>query len=274
MPLQRTLIQVVQSVLGALDSDAVNEIGETNESQQIALLASETYYEMATFQDIPQFQRIDQLIGLNDDTQPTVMSIPKDVTDVGVIRYRHVAPQGHITMERVEYCEKDQFLDIQLDLNVEHEDKIGYNTLPGNIKIPYRKDRGPTLWTTFDDGLIVFDAVDTVYAAETTLHNDHSLLISYAVPEFFMEDDFVIPLPPQLHAQFLAQVKAVASSEQKQLPNPNQEAISRRTRRRSQHLAGIRDGLNNGEGFNGFGKPDRGFNRGRFRPGRSTRSDR
>lgn len=256
MALKRTLLQVVQSTLGAMDSDAVDTIGETPESEQIVLVAQEVYHELATYQDIPQFQRIDQLLGSNDSALATVMRIPEECTDIGVVRYAHYHDNGRIKMERIEYVDKNRFLDDLLCLDVSDTDHIGENVFPDNIRIPYHKDRNPTCWTTFDDNTIVFDAVNQDY--ENTLHNDKSVVISYVVPKFELEDDFVIPLPEQMQSQYLAQVKEVAFNEQKQMANPVQTHNGQRQRRRNWHQVGINDGLNNGnngEPFSGFGRP-------------------
>lgn len=254
MALQKTLLQVVQSTLGAMDSHSVDTIGENPESEQLVLVAREVYEEMATHQDIPQFQKLDQLLGLNDSSRATMMRIPDECTDIGTVRYRHVSSSGRVKMEEVRFRDKDLFLHEQLCLDVDDTDKVGYNVLESNIQVPYYRDRGPCYFTLFDDQHLIFDAVDTVQAQDNTLHNDASLVISYVVPEFEMRDDFIIPLPAQMQTQFLAQMKEVAFMEQKQMANPVQTEKSRRTRRRNWHMAGVNDGLNNGSSFEGFGR--------------------
>lgn len=265
MTLKRTLLQVVQSTLGAMDSDAVDTIGETPESEQIVLIAQEVYTELATYQDIPQFQKVDQMIGMNNTDLASVMQIPDECTDIGVIRYLQHSDSGRVKMERIEYVDKNQFLDSQLCLDTSDTEKVGVNVFDDNIRIPYYKDRNPTCWTSFDDKTIVFDAVHQGF--EDTLHNDHSMVIAYVVPDFKLEDDFVIPLPEQMHSQYLAQVKEVAFSEQKQMGNPVQSEKGRRQRRRNWHQIGVNDGLNNGnngEPFSGFGRRSS-YGRGRRR---------
>lgn len=255
MSLKKSLLQVVQSVLGAMESDAVDTIGETPESEQVVMIAQEVYEELATYQDIPQFQKVSQMLGSNSVSLATVMKIPADCTDIGIIRYKQFSDSGRVKMERIEYQDKNTFLDSQLCLDTSDTAKVGENVFPDNIRIPYYKDRNPCYWTSFDDETIVFDAVNTNY--ENTLTNDNSLVISYVVPEFKLEDTFLIPLPDQLQSQYLAQVKEVAFSEQKNIPNQIQSEKSRRQRKRNWHHASSTDGLNNGnqgEPFTGFGR--------------------
>ena len=92
--LKRTLLEVVQSTLSSMDSDAVNHIGETAESEQIALLVKEQFIELATYQHVPQFQQLTQLEGLGDPDRPTVMRIPEGATDIADIRYIHRLDNG------------------------------------------------------------------------------------------------------------------------------------------------------------------------------------
>ena len=41
-----TLLEMTQNILSAMDSDAVNSIGDTVESLQVADVIVETYYEL------------------------------------------------------------------------------------------------------------------------------------------------------------------------------------------------------------------------------------
>ncbi len=243
--MQKSLLEIVQSTLGSMDSDAVNSIGETIESEQIAITAQEQYLELATYQRIPQFEKLTQLVGLSDNTKATVMRIPEGSTDIKNVRYKHTDSRGRSSFEEIPFVDKDEFLNRQLQLRV-GDANVGENILEGNIRIPYRNDRGPSCWTTFDDRHLVFDSIDTVTQGDDTLHNDNSLVIAYIIPEFQLVDDFVPVLPPKLFPQYLNMIKEVNSYEQRQISNEVRSRRAERQGHRNRHFASITDGSDEG----------------------------
>jgi len=269
---RKTLLEIVQSTLSSMDSDLVNHIGDTQESEQVALLAQEQFIELATYQRIPQFEQLTQLEGLSDITQATVMRIPECATDIADVRYRHVRNDGTEYMEPIRQLTKSDFLDEQLRLN---QNVMGTNVLSDNILVPYRTDRGPRCFTTFDDKYIVFDAIDKEF--DDTLHNDASMVLAYVIPEFLMEDDFIPPVPLKMLSQYMNMIKEVAHHEQKQYNNPFRTRDAERQGHRNRHFGGILDGLDQGEGSTRErprqGRPTYGYRYGRGRSfNRSSRS--
>lgn len=257
--LQReTLLQIVQSTLSSMDSDAVNHIGETQESEQIALLAKEVFIELATYQRIPQFEELSQLEGLSDSNQPTVMRIPKGSTDIVDVRYRHLlAGQEEPFFREVEFLHKSDFLDMQLRLPLRGvgEEEHGFNILDSGIEVPYITTRGPRYWTTFDNEHVVFDAIDI--RCDATMHQDQSLVLAYVIPEFLLEDTFVPPIPLKLISQYRNMIKELASFEQKQLSNQFRTRNAERQRYKNRSFGGINDGADEGE-YTSRQRPDQG----------------
>ena len=271
MQQDKSLLTIVQSTLASMDSDAVQHIGETAESEQIAILAQEKYLELATYQRIPQFEELTQLLGVADSDRATVMKIPDGATDIADVRYRHVRSDGKEFMKEVHFVPRSNFLDSQLSLAT-GTTSVGHNILDGNIQIPYRTDRGPTCWTTFDDEYLVFDAIDRDTAQDDTLHNDASLVLAYIIPEFKLEDDFVPDLPIKLITQYMNMIKETAFYEQKQSNNPFRSRDAEREAHRNKHFAGIADGLDQGEGAQRQ-RPNYGHRFGRgYRQDRTSRS--
>jgi len=240
---RKTLLEIVQSTLSSMDSDLVNHIGDTQESEQIALLAQEQYLELATYQRIPQFEQLTQLEGLSDLDRATVMRIPEGATDIADVRYRRVRNDGTEYMEPVEQLDKSDFLDMQLRLN---QNNLQNNILDDNILVPYRTDRAPRCYTTFDDEYIVFDSIDK--DVDDTLHNDASMVLAYIVPEFLMEDDFIPQIPTKMLSQYMNMIKEIANHEQKQYNNPFRTRDAERQGNRNRHFGGILDGLDQGQG--------------------------
>ena len=236
-----TLLEIVKSTLGSMDSDSVDSIGDTVDSEQVALTAKEQFLEMATYQTVPQFETLTQLIGLGDQDQATVMTLPDGTTDIKDVRYRRMDTNGNTFFQEVVNLSKEEFLRMQLSLKV-GEDNIGENVMEGNIRVPYRNDKAPTFWTTFDDEHIVFNSIDTVLLGDNTLHNDNSLVLAYIVPPFELTDDFMPPVPLKLFPQYLNMIKEVNSYEQRQISNEVRSRRSERQTSRNRHFGGIADG--------------------------------
>lgn len=254
--MRKTLIEIVQSTLGSMDSDAVDDIDETIESEQIAITAQEQYLELATYQRVPQFENLTQLVGLSDNTKATMMKIPEGATDIKDVRYQHTDTQGRTFFKDVRFVDKETFLDAQLQLKV-GDDYVGENILVGNVRIPYRSDRGPTCWTTFDDEHLVFDAIDTVYQKDDTLHNDSSMVLAYIIPEFELRNDFTPDLPVKMFPQYLNMIKEINTNEQRQIDSEPRTRRAERQGNRNRHFGSITDGSD--EGF--AGRPDMGRQR-------------
>jgi hypothetical protein len=259
--MQKTLLEIVQSTLGSMDSDLVNTIGDTVESEQIAITAQEQFFELATYQRVPQFEQLTQLIGMSDSSRRTVMSIPIDATDIKDVRYKHTDSHGHTYFKDVRYVDKDTFLDAQLQLRV-GDSTVGENIFDDNVRVPYRNDRGPTCWTSFDDKHLVFDAIDTVVQEDDTLHNDNSLVVAYIIPTFELRDTFVPAVPTKLFPQYMNMIKEVNSYEQRQIPNEIRTRDAERQGHRNRHFASITDGSD--EGFKGSTGQGRSYGRGRI----------
>ena len=266
--MRKTLLEIVQSTLGSMDSDAVDSIGDTIESEQVAITAQEQYLELATYQTIPQFEQLTQLVGMSDNTQATVMKLPEGATDIKDVRYKHTDIKGNTQFMDVCFLEKDEFLDMQLKLRIS-DPNVAENVFEGNIRVPYRNDRGPCYYTSFDDEHLVFDSIDTVVQLDDTLHNDNSLVIAYIIPEFELRDDFIPAVPDKLVPQYLNMIKEVNSYEQRQISNEVRTKRSERQGHRNRHFASITDGSDKGSskpsGSGRYGRRGRDNGFGRWR---------
>ena len=263
--MKKTLLEIVQSTLGSMDSDAVNTIGETVESEQIAITAQEQFLELATYQRVPQFEHLTQLIGLSKNERATMMRIPLNATDVRSVRYKRTDSSGNTYFADVRYVDKEEFLSTQSKLKV-GEDNVAENILDDNVRIPYRNDKHPECWTTFDDEHLVFDSIDTVVQGDDTLHNDNSLVLAYIVPEFELRDDFIPDVPVKLFPQYMNMIKEVNSYEQRQISNEVRTRRAERAGHRNRHFGSIADGSDTGfTGDTRMGRVRRGrYNRGGY----------
>jgi hypothetical protein len=92
--MKMTLLDMTQSILSSMGSDQVNSIGDTVESQQVADILKQTYFNMLGRYDLPEHNRIIQLDPSNDATKPTLMFRPAGVHRIEWIKYFNSNPSS------------------------------------------------------------------------------------------------------------------------------------------------------------------------------------
>src|ERR1041385_1579400 len=85
--MQMTLLDMTQNILSSLSSDEVNSIGDTTESQQIALIIKNKYYDIINRVNLPEHDQLIQLDPSLDNTIPVMMFVPEGVTDISWLKY-------------------------------------------------------------------------------------------------------------------------------------------------------------------------------------------
>ncbi len=82
-----TLLDMTQNVLSSLSSDEVNSIGDNVESQQIALILKNKYYDIVNRTELPEHSQLIQLEPSLSAITPVEMLVPDDVTGIKWIKY-------------------------------------------------------------------------------------------------------------------------------------------------------------------------------------------
>ena len=109
-----TLLEMTQLILSSLDGEEVNSITDNVESNQVSLLLKGLYYDMATELDLPEHETLFELDASGDNTKPTLMTVPTDVTKVSWIRYDNKASGAtYEDWKRVQFMPIDEFIDRQ-----------------------------------------------------------------------------------------------------------------------------------------------------------------
>ena len=155
-----TLLEMVQQILSALDSDEVNSINDTVESNQVALLLRGVYYDLATELELPEHETVIHLTASQDITKPCIMQMPSYVINLKDIKY-DIREDGETfpNYKQIPYKPFNDFLKwIEFYKNIEDDDTgqqmISFNG--GTFPFPYRKDRHPEFYTIADDQQIIF----------------------------------------------------------------------------------------------------------------------
>jgi len=87
MRMSMSLLDLTQNVLSSLSSDEVNSIGDNAESQQVALILKNKYYDIINRTSLPEHDQLIQLEPSLDPTSPVEMFIPDGVTEIKWIKY-------------------------------------------------------------------------------------------------------------------------------------------------------------------------------------------
>jgi len=85
--MQMTLLDLTQNVLSALSSDEVNSIGDNVESQQVALIIRNKYYDIINRVSLPEHNQLIQLESSLSSIAPVEMFVPDSVSEIKWIKY-------------------------------------------------------------------------------------------------------------------------------------------------------------------------------------------
>ena len=232
--MKMTLLEMVQNILSAMESDDVNSISDTPEGEMVADIIKEVYYQtVAEFSTPDLATAFFTLEGLGDTSKPNYMKLPDDVEEIYWLKYNSRKVGDTVDKyNKLTYCAPEEFFDWTARRD-ETETIVDVITTDGGIPLNIYNDRAPSRWTQIDNEYIIFDAFDS--AVDTTLQASKSVAGGRRVPAFTISDTFVPDLDSRLFPYLLAEAKAVSFVNVKQEANPKQEQISRRQKVNSQN---------------------------------------
>lgn len=210
-----TLLEMVQDIMSAMESDSVNDIAATTESADIALAIKNTYFDLIASRDWPFLRSYGQLTALGDTANPTKMRMPTDTNKIYWIKYNK---------KDVTYQDPKEFVDDK-DQRTETAGVVDSNG--------YIINRDPQYWTSFDDDYIYFDSYDS--ATEATLQASNSQVYSLIVPSWTHTNGFIPLLPEKMFPTLLADAKGTCFLNMKQTSHAKEERKAQRGRVRMQN---------------------------------------
>jgi hypothetical protein len=224
-----TLLEITQDVLNDLDSDPVNSIYDTQESDQIANIAKSVYYEMLARREYPHLHRLLDLDPSNDVTKPTHMKLLTEVQTFGVMHYnKQEQPTDKVEYVPIERLRPEEFL-YKTNQRNSTEDNVDVIKDWANIDLLIRNDKFPEYYTTFDDEWLVFDSYNKEF--ESTLQASNVQAFGNVEPAWSMDDAFVPDFPSQHFPTYVAEIKSVAFLVLKQMASQKHEQQSARGQR-------------------------------------------
>lgn len=227
--MRMTLLDLVQDILNDLDSDNVNSIMDTIESEQVAQIVKSTYYAMTSNRDWPNLKKAIRIDPYSDPSFPNYMVVQDEIKKLVFINYNKARlGESRKLYQPVKWAEPDHFLMITNRENSE-DSKVDIITDPSGVEILVRNDRAPTFFTSFDDKTLIFNSYDS--EVDDTLQASKVQAQAYVNPEWQHTDSFIPDLPSHAFTALLEEAKSRAMLKLKQMEDPKAEQESRRQQR-------------------------------------------
>jgi hypothetical protein len=227
--MKMSLLEMVTDILNDMDSDEVNSITDTIESQQVAQIVKTCYFEMLGNRNWPHLRQMFQLNDSGYIDKPNYLKIPDNIKELSFFKYdKFTASNPKTTILDVEYKHPDSFLRLVSSRNSLNANVQTVSDFSG-VKLLILKDVPPTYWTSFDDTYIVTDSYDN--AVDDTLHASKTQCLGYVEPLWNHENDFIPDLPSEAFSALLSEAKSTAFLALKQVPNQKAEQKANRQNR-------------------------------------------
>lgn len=232
-----TLLEMVQNILSAMNSDEVNSISDTVESMQVAEEIRTTYNDIFGNRDIATFESLINLESPGSTVTPHVLTVPSNVSFIKWLKYRDYR-RNNLEFNTLQYLKPEDFI----SRIVEQPNNSGSYvnvalTSTSPIIFPIRSDKAPDFYTIFDDDqTLVMDSFDQTY--ETHLTGSNALAWGLLFKTFTLEDDFIPQIDVNLFPQLLAEAKSACFVNIKEVANSKEEQRARRQLVRSQTRLG------------------------------------
>jgi hypothetical protein len=216
-----TLLEIVQDILNDMDSDEVNNIDDTIESQQVAQIVKSCYHEMISNRDWPHLQRLIKMDAVNDIDKPNYLRLPNEVKELTFFKYDcHKLGSEKVELKDIRYKETDAFLRFVSNRNSTQDNVQTVLDFSGT-KLLVINNQAPTYWTSFDDLHIVCDSYDI--AVDNTLKQSKTQAMAYMEPVWVHLNEAIPDLPSEAFSSLLEEAKSTAFFVLKQMANMKSE---------------------------------------------------
>ena len=126
---EQTVLTMVQNILSRMSSDEVNSIGDTTESQQVAQILQNKYYDIVARGSLTIDETLFQLTPSDNVNNPVQMTLPSGVSRIDWLQYFDTNP--------LDNTQTDQFGAFSHDLNVDLVSSFAWTTTStSSVTIP------------------------------------------------------------------------------------------------------------------------------------------
>ena len=250
-----TLLDMVQRTLSSLDSDTVNSYDDTIESEQVAYIVRDVYYNLINNHEIPEHRKLVTLTALGSVTTPSHMKIPDGIQRIEEVRYNVIKSGGtDKDYSIINYIEPEVFLQRTLSRSSSGSNIVTVTIDGGEVLI--QSDKPPEYYTSFDDEYLVFDSYDS--DVDSTLQSSKFIVWAIQEPTFTMSNTFTPDLDVNLFPLLLNEIKSVAHVELNQQANPKAEQMALKQKIRWQSdRHNVSESAYNSYGRSNYGRANR-----------------
>ena len=250
---KQTLLEIVKDIANDIDTDEVNSINDTTESQQIAKIVKSTYEAIMSNRNWPHTARLVRMSSSTDNTKPNIMTFNENIKEL-ISVYYNKAKRGETRLryEAVKYIEPDDMLRVFYGRN-SNNDTVDVIT-DGNQVYIIQNNKAPDYFTSFDDNTLVFDSYDR--AVDSILQTSKTQVRAYVTPIFVMRDDYIPDLPEEAFSFLIEEAKSKAAYKIAQKPD---EKAEQESRRQNQWLSRKDWRVNGGVKYQRYGRGRRGY---------------
>jgi hypothetical protein len=219
--MNRTLLEMVQSILSDMDSESVNSISDSVEAEQIASVIQDTFFNLVSARDIPEHHQLINLTSLSDSSKPTHFRYPDNTRQLSRVDYNVSTTETNF--REVSFVDPMNFID-RMDQDTSTNTVV--TDVKGGTTLFIGNDTSPTYYTSFDDEHIVMNSYDA--AVDTTLQSSKTRAFGYIYPSFTLADDFQPDIDDTMLPYLLAEAKSTCFSLFKSGSDPKVEQSARR----------------------------------------------
>lgn len=224
-----TLLEITQDILNDLDGDEVNSIDDTVEATQVAQIVKSTYFALAHIRNWYSNRTLVNLVASGDNSLPTHVTLPTNLSELVFINYDSAREgQNRKIFQPIRYVYPDEFLRRQNQYNTE-DDNVDIIQDPSGVELMIRNDIPPTVYTSFNDDVIVFDAYDK--AVDDTIQSNKIQAMGFVTPTWTHSDDFVPVMPEEAFSLLTEESKSKAAIKIRQVADEKAEQESQRQNR-------------------------------------------
>ena len=227
--MKSTLLDIVQEILSDMDSDEVNSISDTVESEQVAVIIKSTFNAMMVNRDWPHTRKLVSFIASGSTALPTHLKLKSNVKRMLTVTYNK-AKSGETRKQYlpVKYLEPDAFLRRQNTLNSD-KNNVDIITDPTGVELLVRNDTAPEYYTSFDDSYMVFDSYDNT--VDSTLQESKVQAMAYILPTWTHSNTAIPDLPDDAFPLLIEESKAKAQFKLRQFVDSKAEVEAVRQNR-------------------------------------------
>ena len=219
-----TMLEFVQLIGEAIESDEIDTLDETIEATQIMNILKQTYEEVLDRRDWEFIK--DRVVQLDvmpvGDTKINHLLIPPNVTNIQCLRY--LSAQGKFF--DLTYLQPCDFI-----AKVHARDKTDPNITTVNnddgVPLFIINDKAPTYYTSFDEESLAFDAFETTRGVGNQIAD--TVIVGNIKPiPAFTDPTAVLPIPERMNSLILNEAIATANYRLRQTADPRSERLARR----------------------------------------------